>query len=128
MPQKRQRDDSDSLQILLNKAKAINTINGESIELIQARKGQKVIVGYKYVYSSKQPKEITNESDLSQSTSPTHNNEDATHEGEMVTTQEHETKEVDHIIESWRYTGHPLLQGRTPFDRISDIKLERFAN
>lgn len=121
MSVKREREDSDTLEILLKKANAINIVNGESLEHINAQRGQRVIVGYKYFYTSKSKPfdHITDES-------LENKNFNSDKKGEIVMSKEIQKKDVDGIIKRWKYTGHPLLKGKTPFDKISDSAIKKF--
>ena len=94
------------LQVLLEKAYAITTINQEIIDLILLREGHKVINRYEYSFHSKSPC----------------NGDDVL----VVVVENSSTKDVDDIITEWRYTGKPLIKEKYPRDHFIDLKLDRY--
>ena len=80
----------DSLQILLQKARAIHAVNEENIAHIQSRKGQKVIVKHRYALQTQ---------NKTQNERPTTEKVD-----------NRSTKNVDDIIAVWRYQFDDLVR------------------
>jgi len=93
--------DYDSIQIMISRAKAICKVNAESLEIIQSRKGQKVIVDRKYVLvnneSPSKRRKVANESAVK-----------ASNENELTFVSQDIKKDIDTIIQTWRYKGEKL--------------------
>lgn len=86
--------DYDSIQIMISRAKAICKVNAESLETIQSRKGQDVIVCLVPNLSPPEKRKVGDESAI---TTP------ATSELDIK-------KDVDTIIQNWRYKGEMLMK------------------
>ena len=110
----------DSLQILLQKAHAISTVNQENLDYIQSRKGQQVITKHKYSIQ-------TNPSAVKKQKTEHHTSTDSTksHSHEMFTLADQKsTKNVDEIISSWRYSrAAALTQEKIAIDHFIDRTL-----
>lgn len=103
----------DSLQILLQKAHAINTVNHENLTFIESRKGQQVIIKHKYSLQIKPPP--AKKQKLQQD--------------DMFTLFDNKaTKNVNDIISSWRYTGEALTKEKIAIDDFMHRKLERYGD
>jgi len=103
----------DSLEVILAKARAICTINIESLEFIQSRKDEQVITHRKYLL---QPKH--NESSICQKTSPNNN------EFEFV--WQDTKKDIIDIIKKWKWEDEPLMKETIVFDGYVDIQVKSF--
>lgn len=116
MPLSYGTENPDSLEILLQKAFAIKTINQENITHIEARKGQKVVIKHQYSLRTK----------------PASNKRQKTHHiSENIDDMFHlmnntSTKNVDDIIAAWAYHGEPLTKEKIAIDDFIDLQLAHF--
>ena len=106
----------DSLQILLQKAHAIQTVNYESIMHIESRKGQKVITNHKYFLQNMPPpsKKTKMQNDM-----------DGIDEMFQLVDKT-SSKNVDDIIAAWIYRGEPLTKEKIAIDDFINSKLCTF--
>jgi len=93
----------DSLVVLLQKAKAISTVNAESLEYIKSRQGQQVITHIEYTLEFNMVKEL-----------------------EFVAQKS--KKDIDRIIKKWRYKGKQLNNETTDITGSVDLSLYGFAD
>ena len=110
-------DSLDSLQMLLQKAHAICTVNQEIIAHIQARKGHKVISKHQL---NLQNKPTTSETHIEQRES----NTDYSDMFELVSNTA--IKNVDDIIVAWKYRGEPLTEEKIAIGGFINRKIVGF--
>ena len=96
---------SDSLQILLQKAKAICTVNRESLTFIQSRRGQQVIIRREYhLNTTKQcihkSRKMTHSSVFDVNIADIDNNDD--NRKELTMTSNDTKKDIDDVYLSCR--------------------------
>ena len=122
MPISYNRNNPDSLEILLQKANAIKVVNNENLTYIQSRKGEQVITQHRYEcgYGHKHNLETNPSTTNSTKININGDNESLTFE--------HNTSEknIDDIVASWRYRGESLTTEHIAFDDFMDLKLNRF--
>lgn len=111
MPPTCNKENPDSLQTLLQKARAIKTVNDEIITQIHARKGKQVIVKHHYTL---QTKPSTNKNQKPQ----------LTENFQLINKKS--TKNVDDIIAAWRYHSEPLQKEKIAVDNFIDRNLVGF--
>ena len=113
MPLSHDIDNPDSLNIILQKTKAIKNINQENLAHIQAqaRKGQKVVSLHK----------VNLQTNL-----PTHTKSVSDNENLVALVENSSTIDITSIIENWRYDGEVLSKETIAIDYFIDLKLDRF--
>lgn len=104
----------DSLEMLLKKAHAIQTVNQENIASIQARKGQQVILKHHYSLLAKQPSDAKDQKQH--------------HHNLFQVINKTLTKNVDDIIAVWRYNGCPLMKEKIAIDDFIDRTLVEYSD
>ena len=118
MPLSYDTENPDSLQTLLQKARAIFIINEENIAHIQARKGQQVTVRRQYTLQTKTPPKKKQKKQHVRD-----------HDNDMFQLVDNTTiKNVDEIIAAWRYHGGPLTKEKIAMDDFINRKLVRFSD
>jgi len=114
----------DSLQVSLSKVKAISTVNQESLEFIESRKGQQVITQRKYVLEPKQsPQQKRRKLN---GLNETNENMISLIENDLVFTSHDTKQDIDSIIENWRYTGDTLKKEHIAIHHFIDTHLSIF--
>ena len=108
----------DTLDVLLKKAKAICTVNGESLDFIKSRKGQQVITDRKYVLKPKRRK-ISGQGIIYSGGSI---------ENELSFASQDTKVDVNTIIDQWKYTGDPLKKQIIAINDFINIKLNVFED
>jgi len=116
-------DDLNSLEILLKKAKAINTINAESLVFIQSRRGEQVIIDRKYYFDAKEKNQLQKDNDENEEEKTGFKNDI---KAELDMSVHNTSKEVSIIVNSWRYEGEPLKKEIVGFDYFIDTSLSEF--
>jgi len=108
----------DTLDVLLKKAKAICTVNGESLDFIKSRKGQQVITHRKYILKPKRRK-ISGQGTIYSGGSI---------ENELAFASQDTKVDVNTIIDQWKYTGDPLKKQIIAINDFINIKLNVFED
>ena len=114
---------NDSLKVLLQKTNAVTTVNEESIQFIQSRKAQNVILKYNYKLNicetrPSKRKKIDND------TSPTRN---TSKHNTVQIRKTKQTRPVNDIINSWTYTGDPMTE-LLPFGDFINANVSDFES
>ena len=129
------------MDILLQKAHAIQTVNEESLSFIQSRRDQKVVIDRQYALTHNPPPPLTKKrkvnpfqtvTSLSHSSSSSNRN-NSHHESEdplsppLFTLVDHTaTQNINDILSSWKYRGEPLLREKIAFEDFIPLKLDEF--
>lgn len=147
MPLSYNTDSPDSLSVLLDKARAIKTVNQENLDHIHSRRGQHVITQHRCklqtnpslsssassALSSKRQKltHVENHSNDSNDS----NNSNNSNDNSNTTTTNHQllafvnkqcTQSINELLSSWKYKGEDLMKETIAFDYFVSLKLETF--
>ena len=125
MPLSYSTDSPDSLEVLLKKAHAINTINKEILEFIsECRKEHHVLTDTTTKPNTKKRKIVNSDDDNDDQ----HGDNDQNIHFSSILADEEIRKVVNYIIRVWEYNGETLEQELIAFDGLIDIRFERFHN
>lgn len=117
-------DRPDTLDTLLDKANAIITVNQESLEFIQSRRGQQVITHCQYSLHMKKPTCFHNEPKKRRMLhQPEQENEKIEIDSFLKLVTNKTTQKINDIIASWRYRGEPLTRELFSYKDYIDVRL-----
>jgi len=104
---------TDSIEMILRKAKALYTVNSESLAFINSTKGRQVLTCRNIIL---EPKLI-------------HCKKDNNKDDSCASLISRDTKkDVNLIIENWSYKGQPLIKESIAMDYFIDTRIESFKD